>query len=63
MAHLHHSLSGKRSRRFGGDLGPVNGSWERKSGPQLVTVEDFHRECVRVAVELEKFREFPKPLR
>ena len=61
MAHLRHSLSGKRSRRFVGVSPPVQRVGV--DGPQLVTVEEFHRECVRVAVELEKFREFPKPPR
>ena len=47
MARLRHFVSGGPSRRFVGDRGPVNGVGERKSGLHLVTVEDFHRECLR----------------
>lgn len=60
MARLRHSVSGGKSRRFAGNLGPVNGAGERKSGLQLAAVEEFHRECLRVAVEVEKSRGFPK---
>ena len=29
----------------------------RKSGPELVTVEDFHRECLRVEAKLKSARD------
>ena len=58
MAWLRHSLSGGRSRRFVGDQ--ALGRKVRDHGPQLVTVEEFHRECVRVTVEVEEFLGFPK---
>ena len=29
----------------------------RQSGPELVTVEDFHRECIRIAAELQTARD------
>ena len=29
----------------------------RKSGPELVTVEDFHRECLRIAAKLQATRD------
>ena len=38
MARLRHSVSGEPGR---------------KSGPELVTVGEFHRECVRVAARLQ----------
>ena len=44
MAQLRHSLSGERSRRFVGELPP--GRLDRRPRPHLVTVEEFHRECV-----------------
>ena len=44
MAQLRHSLSGERSRRFVGELPP--GRLDRRESPDLVTVEEFHRECV-----------------
>ena len=44
MAQLRHSLSGERSRRFVGELPP--GRLDRRARPHLVTVEEFHRECV-----------------
>ena len=51
MAWLRHSVSGGPSRRFVGD--PVPGRRVGVDGPQLVTVGEFHRECVRVAVGLK----------
>ena len=42
MARFRHSLSGAPGR---------------KSGPELVTVEDFHRECIRIAAELQTARD------
>ena len=52
MARLRHSVSGGPSRRFVGD--PVPGRRVGvDNGPQLVTVGEFHRECVRVAARLK----------
>ncbi len=52
MAWLRHSVSGGPSRRFVGD--PVPGQRVGvDDGPQLVTVGEFHRECVRVAARLK----------
>ena len=51
MARLRHSVSGGPSRRFVGD--PVPGRRVGVDGPQLVTVEEFHRECARVAARLK----------
>ena len=58
MARLRHSVSGGPSRRFVGDS--TLGRRISVDEAQLVAVEEFHREFVQVAVELEKFREFPK---
>lgn len=53
MARLRHSLSGATTL-------PVVGVWEegtmtrkRKTSPPTMTVEEFHRECVRVAAKLK----------
>ena len=51
MARLRHSVSGGPVRRFAGDQAP--GHKARDQGPQLVTVGEFYRECVRVAARLK----------
>ena len=51
MAWLRHSVSGGPSRRFVGD--PAPGRRVGVDGPQLVTVEEFCRECLRVAARLK----------
>ena len=51
MARLRHSVSGGPSRRFVGELPP--GRLDRRESPHLVTVEEFCRECLRVAARLK----------
>ena len=51
MARLRHSVSGGQSRCFVGD--PAPGRRVGVDGSQLVTVEEFHRECLR---ELKKIK-------
>ena len=46
-----HTPSRAAPRRFVGDLPP--GRRFGVDGPQLVAVEEFHRECVRVAARLK----------
>ena len=73
MAQLRHSLSGERSRRFVGDQVTDRKGVESTNGaPPLMTVEEFHHECLRIVAKLKassrsiawiKFHEFAPRVR
>ena len=54
MEQLRHSLSGERSRRFVGDQVTDRKGVESTNGaPPLMTVEEFHNECLRIVAKLK----------
>ena len=57
MARLRHSVSGASAPPVVGDPRHRVVTGIRNSWPQLVTVDEFHRECIRIAAELQTARD------